>query len=127
VGPQELVEWEAFRACWVAAVGSWLDGKVEDRPPGTAGRLAWRLWAAVHGIAVVDLAGHDSPSGDAEYEVDAVVRLLLQDPPHAARPWRPSVRGGLVRRAVRAHSCAGPEGRGAWPPWEGHDSNLVSR
>lgn len=80
------VEWEAFRTCWIAAVGSWLDGRFDERPAGTAGRLAWRLWTATHGIATVHLAGHGSPSGDPEREVDAVARLMLADPMRAGAP-----------------------------------------
>lgn len=74
------VEWDAFRACWLAPVATWLDATVEERPPGTARRLAWRLWSAVHGITAVHLAGHASPTGDPAGEVDAVVRILLADP-----------------------------------------------
>lgn len=80
------VEWEAFRRCWVAAVGAWLGGELEARPSGTARRLAWRLWTAAHGIATVHLAGHGSPSGDPEQEVAAMVRLMLADPLGAAAP-----------------------------------------
>lgn len=80
------VEWTAFRSCWVAPVGAWLAAQVDAWPPGTVGRLAWRLWTAVHGITTVHLAGHDSPSGDPEREVAAVVRLLLADPMAAAAP-----------------------------------------
>jgi AcrR family transcriptional regulator len=74
------VEWEAFRTCWLAPVGAYLDATVDERPPGTTRRLAWRLWSAVHGITTVHLAGHDSPSGDPEAEVVGMVRLLLADP-----------------------------------------------
>ncbi len=74
------VEWAAFRSCWVEPVGAWLAAQVDEWPPGTVGRLAWRLWTAVHGITTVHLAGHDSPSGDPDREVEAVVRLMLADP-----------------------------------------------
>lgn len=80
------VEWDAFRACWITATGRWLDAHVDDRPPGTARRLAWRLWTAVHGIVTVHLSGHDSPSGDPEREADAMVRMMLADPLRAAAP-----------------------------------------
>lgn len=73
-------EHECFRRTWIAAVGSWLDTTDPDRPSGTATRLAWRLWTAVHGITVVHLAGHRSPSGDPATEVRAVVDLLLAHP-----------------------------------------------
>ena len=74
------VEREAFRRCWVAAARAWLDASVPDRPRGSAARLAWRLWTAVHGITVIHLAGHESPSGDVHAEVAQVVDLLLDDP-----------------------------------------------
>jgi len=80
------VEWAAFRDCWITAVGMWLDARGDERPQGTARRLAWRLWTAVHGIATVHLAGHDSPSGDPEQEVAAMVRLMLADPLGAGAP-----------------------------------------
>jgi AcrR family transcriptional regulator len=71
------VEWEAFTTCWVAATGEWLAAHGADDSPRGAVVLAWRLWTAVHGIATVSLAGHSSPSGDAEHEAAAMVRLLL--------------------------------------------------
>lgn len=80
------VEWDAFRSCWLGAVGPWLDEHVGERPTGTTRRLAWRMWTAVHGIAMVSIAGHASPSGDPAHEVDAVVDLLLADPLRAATP-----------------------------------------
>lgn len=69
-----------FRRTWVRAVGALLDHELDERPRGTALRLAWRLWTAVHGIAVLHLAGHDTPSGDPVAEVGDVVDLLLQSP-----------------------------------------------
>ena len=69
-----------FRRSWVRAVGALLDHEMDTRPPGTALRLAWRLWTAVHGITVLHLAGHDTPSGDPVAAVDDVVALLLQSP-----------------------------------------------
>ena len=74
------VERDAFRRCWVAAARAWLDATRPDRPRGSAARLAWRLWTAVHGITVIHLAGHESPSGDVHAEVAQVVDLLLDDP-----------------------------------------------
>lgn len=70
-----------FRRTWVQAAGALLDHELDERPRGTALRLAWRLWTAVHGITVLHLAGHDTPSGgDPATEVDDVVDLLLQSP-----------------------------------------------
>lgn len=74
------VERAAFRACWVAPTRDWLDREHPDRPRGSATRLAWRLWTAVHGITVLHLAGHETPSGDVRAEVADVVDLLLADP-----------------------------------------------
>lgn len=74
------VERSAFRACWVAPTRDWLDREHPARPRGSATRLAWRLWAAVHGITVLHLAGHETPSGDVRAEVCDVVDLLLADP-----------------------------------------------
>ena len=74
------VELDAFRSCWVVAVRAWL--VEQDLPSGdrVAVRLAWRLWTAVHGITVVHLAGHQSPSGDPDVEVDLVVGDILANP-----------------------------------------------
>lgn len=69
-------EWRCFRATWVDATQAWLDVHAPGSPTPVAVRLAWRLWTAVHGIATVHLAGHDSPSGDVEEEVRAAVHLL---------------------------------------------------
>lgn len=74
------VERESFRRCWVAATRSWLDAHHPDRPRGSAGPLAWRLWTAAHGITVLHLAGHASPSADVHVDLAAVVDLLLADP-----------------------------------------------
>jgi len=74
------VERAAFRVCWVAPTRDWLDREHPGRPRGSASRLAWRLWSAVHGITVLHLAGHDTPSGDVRAEVAGVVDLLLADP-----------------------------------------------
>ncbi len=74
------VERAAFRACWVTPTRDWLDREHPDRPPGSASRLAWRLWSAVHGITVLHLAGHQTPSGDVRAEVGQVVGLLLAEP-----------------------------------------------
>ena len=89
------VEWDAFRSCWVSSAGQWLEAHAPGRAPGATVRLAWRLWTAVHGIATVSLAGHGSPSGDAEREAAAMVRLLLtasvtdDDPVEADDPVQP--------------------------------------
>lgn len=80
------VEWEAFRACWLGAIGTWLDAHLDERPRGTARRLAWRMWTATHGIAMVAMAGHGSPSGDPAHEVAAMIDLMLSDPLRAAAP-----------------------------------------
>lgn len=69
-----------FRRTWVRAVAALLDHELDERPPGTALRLAWRMWTAVHGITVLHLAGHDTPSGDPAAEVRDVVDLHLQSP-----------------------------------------------
>lgn len=74
------IEWKAFEATWVTACRAWLDARLERRPRGASVRLAWRLWTAVHGITVLHLAGHPSPSGDVPREIDRVVALLLADP-----------------------------------------------
>jgi AcrR family transcriptional regulator len=74
------VERAAFRACWVQPARAWLDTAHPERPRGSATRLAWRLWSAVHGITVLHLAGHETPSGDVETEVAGVVDVLLADP-----------------------------------------------
>ncbi len=74
------VERAAFRSCWVAPTRDWLDREHPGRPRGSATRLAWRLWSAVHGITVLHLAGHETPSGDVRAEVVEVVDLLLADP-----------------------------------------------
>jgi AcrR family transcriptional regulator len=74
------VERAAFRACWVRPTREWLDRDHPGRPPGSATRLAWRLWTAVHGITVLHLAGHHTPSGDVRREVEQVVDLLLAEP-----------------------------------------------
>lgn len=76
----KAVEWACFSATWVAASRAWLDVRYDPRPKGASVRLAWRLWTAVHGITVLHLAGHDSPSGDVRTEVATVVRALLVDP-----------------------------------------------
>ncbi len=74
------VEWEGFERSWVKGCRIWLDTHVDPRPRGASVRLAWRLWTAVHGITVLHLAGHDSPSGDVDAEIDSVIRLLLTKP-----------------------------------------------
>jgi len=74
------VEWEGFRVTWVVACRRWLDARLPERPRGASVRLAWRLWTAVHGITVVHLAGHPSPSGDAKAEIEKIVTLLLAEP-----------------------------------------------
>lgn len=80
------VEWEGFRATWVAACRAWLDARLPERPRGASVRLAWRLWTAVHGITVVHLAGHPTPSGDARAEIATVVHLLLGAPAGLSAP-----------------------------------------
>jgi hypothetical protein len=82
------VEREAFRACWVTPTRRWLDEAHPTRPRGSAVRLAWRLWSAVHGITVLHLAGHETPSGDVRAEVAEVVGLLLAEPMGSDRPQR---------------------------------------
>jgi AcrR family transcriptional regulator len=74
------VERAAFRVCWVVPTRAWLDANHPRRPRGSASRLAWRLWSAVHGITVLHLAGHETPSGDVRAEVVQVVDLLVADP-----------------------------------------------
>ncbi len=68
----------AFAECWVAPVRTWYEAVGGARRRGAATALAWQLWAAVHGIATVHLAGHPSPSGDPRADVRAVVALLLR-------------------------------------------------
>lgn len=80
------VEWEGFRATWVSACRAWLDAGLPERPAGASVRLAWRLWTAVHGITVVHLAGHPSPSGDPRAEIARVVELLLREPAGLSAP-----------------------------------------
>ncbi|CAN5349177.1 TetR/AcrR family transcriptional regulator [soil metagenome] len=74
------VEWRGFEATWVRACRAWLDRRYDPRPRGASVRLAWRLWTAVHGITILHLAGHDSPSGNIDGEIAGVVDLLIQDP-----------------------------------------------
>ncbi len=75
------VELDAFKGCWVAGVRAWLDPQDATRAhDGASVRLAWSLWTAVHGITVVHLAGHASPSGDPAIEVDRMVSHILGDP-----------------------------------------------
>lgn len=74
------VEWKGFEATWVGACREWLDSRFDDRRKGASVRVAWRLWTAVHGITVLDLAGHPSPSGDVDTEIAGVVTRLLYDP-----------------------------------------------
>jgi AcrR family transcriptional regulator len=84
------VEWAAFRACWVTPTRAWLDRTHPERHRGSAVRLAWRLWSAVHGITVLHLAGHGSPAGDVRAEVAETVDLLLAGPLRPSRgrsPW----------------------------------------
>lgn len=77
------VERASFQRCWVAPVRDWYAQRDVDRPRGAATALAWRLWAAVHGIALVHLAGHSSPTGDPVVEARRMVRLLLDASQHA--------------------------------------------
>lgn len=77
----------AFAECWIAPVRSWYEAGGRARRRGAATALAWQLWAAVHGITTVHLAGHPSPSGDPREDVRAVVRLLLRAA--AAEPTAP--------------------------------------
>ncbi|HUG86889.1 MAG TPA: TetR/AcrR family transcriptional regulator [Euzebya sp.] len=74
------VEWRGFEATWVDACRTWLDARHDPRPRGASVRLAWRLWTAVHGITVLHLAGHDSPSGDVDAEIATIVKLVLRNP-----------------------------------------------
>ena len=76
----QQVERESFRRCWVASARAWLDEHHPERPPGSAGPLAWRLWTATHGITVLHLAGHHSPSADVHADLAAVVDRLLAGP-----------------------------------------------
>lgn len=71
------VEQESFGRCWVEPVRAWWAEVADERPRGAATALAWRLWAAVHGIAVVHLAGHASPGPGPQDEARRMVRLLL--------------------------------------------------
>lgn len=74
------IEKKCFRETWVRACRTWLEKVGDDRPRGSAVRLAWRLWTAVHGLTVLHLAGHPSPSGDIAAETEAMVRRLLAKP-----------------------------------------------
>ena len=74
------VEHRSFGRCWVGATRAWLDVRHPDRPSRSAAPLAWRLWSATHGITVLHLAGHGSPSGDPLIDLATVVDLLLADP-----------------------------------------------
>lgn len=74
------VERAAFRECWVSPTRDWLDRAHPERPRGSAARVAWRLWSAVHGITVLHLAGHGSPAGDVRAEAADTVDLLLAGP-----------------------------------------------
>lgn len=77
-GEAHDLEVACFAATWVATVRRYLDARDPERPGRMAVRLAWRLWTAVHGITTVHLAGHDSPDGDPQPELHAVVDLLLE-------------------------------------------------
>lgn len=71
------VEVSCFAATWIASVRHHLDATDPARQRGTAVRLAWRLWTAVHGITTVHLAGHSSPDDDPAAELHTIVDLLL--------------------------------------------------
>lgn len=71
---------EGFRRTWVTASRAWLDLHHPERPPRSAVRLAWRLWTAVHGITVLHVAGHESPSGDPVAEIEAAIERNLVEP-----------------------------------------------
>lgn len=71
------VEWACFQRLWLRAAGEWCARVLPTRPRGTAGRLAWHLWTATHGITAVHLAGHGSPTGSPEDEIQLVVVTML--------------------------------------------------
>ena len=74
------IEKKCFRQTWVRACRTWLEQCPGQRPRGSAVRLAWRLWTAIHGLTVLHIAGHPSPSGNIRAETEAMVRRLLAEP-----------------------------------------------
>lgn len=72
------VEWEGFQRCFLGQARAWL---ATDAGPATrrdALPLAYRLWTSVHGITVLHLAGHSTPSGDVHEELATAVTELLR-------------------------------------------------
>lgn len=76
-GAAKRVEWDSFEGCFLAHTRVVLGRDAEPASIQEALPVAWRLWTAVHGITVLHLAGHDSPSGDVEAELAEVVRRTL--------------------------------------------------
>ncbi|MEO0322666.1 MAG: TetR/AcrR family transcriptional regulator [Myxococcota bacterium] len=72
------VAWESFDRCFVATTRAWLDRTFPERPRGLAASLAWRLWTAVHGLTMLHLAGHPSPTGDIAQDAETLVTQLLE-------------------------------------------------
>lgn len=78
------VEWAAFRGCFLEEAQLWLAAQGRSGASGMAGgaqasavMLAYRLWTAVHGIAVVRLAGHAAPAGTVAEVLQAQVSAIL--------------------------------------------------
>lgn len=71
------VELACFGTTWIAATRAWLDVVRPARSTPSAVRLAYRLWAATHGITTVHLAGHSAPDDDPVAEIHAVIDVLL--------------------------------------------------
>lgn len=72
------VEWEGFQRCFLGQARAWLATDAGPASRREALPLAYRLWTSVHGMTVLHLAGHSSPSGDAEAELATAVTELLR-------------------------------------------------
>lgn len=71
------VAWRSFDRCFVSTTRAWLDRAFPERPRGLAASLAWRVWTAVHGLTMLHLAGHPSPTGDIARDTETLVDQLL--------------------------------------------------
>ncbi len=72
------VQWAGFQSCFLGQARAWLGSPGEPASRRVALPLAYRLWTSVHGITVLHLAGHDSPSGDVGVELAEAVTQLCR-------------------------------------------------